>query len=161
MEAVRPALVVVHGNVFHDIGKLVEIVRWVDVRTPTASDAVVNLRSASSNRGNHLVAGSKIVAFGFLRICALIRKDDAGIPRLHNPGALRFVGNEPSKFSIAKNEFGIDLCGTHGIVGSNLIHAKIFVLLGEVGKARHHRARQAVQPLKRSDFSDHFARVYI
>src|SRR5579862_6534399 len=38
--AICPALVVVHGNVLHHVGKLVEVLGRIDVCTPTPSDSV-------------------------------------------------------------------------------------------------------------------------
>src|ERR1700683_1942212 len=122
---------------------------------------LINFRAGGANGGDHLVAGSKIVTLRFFRISPPMGKNDAGISPLHHSGALRFVGNEPGEFSIGENELGIDFCGTHGIVGPNLIDAEAFVLFDELGKARHHRAGKTIQPLKRSNFSDHLARLDI
>ncbi len=141
MVPVRPTLVVVHGNVFHHAGKLVEILRRIDVGAPTASNSVIDFGAAGANGSDHLVGWSKIVAFRFFGIRFPVGKNNAGIPRFYDSGSLRVVGNEPSELSVAQDEFGVNFRRTHGIVGSNLINAQIFVLLNQAWKSRHHRTR--------------------
>ena len=128
MVAVGPALVVVHGNVFHHAGKLVEILRRIDVCAPTPSDSVIDFRATGANGGDHLVGWKKIVALRFFGISAPVRKDDAGIPRLYHSGALCVVGNEPGELSVVENELRIDFRRTHCIVGAYLINTQIFIL---------------------------------
>ena len=105
METVRPALVVVHGDMFHHVGKLVEIGRRIDIGAPAASDAVIDLRSDGANGGEHLVGRSKVVARGLFGIGTLVGKDDAGIARFHHTHTLRGVGNKPGEFPVGLFEF--------------------------------------------------------
>ena len=50
VKSVRPSLVIVHGDMFHDVGILVEIRRRIDVVcAPTATDAVVHLAAGFVN----------------------------------------------------------------------------------------------------------------
>ena len=118
MKAVCPSLVVVHRNVFHDAGKLVEIRRWIDVGAPAAADAVIDFCAAGANGGDHFVGRRKIVACRLFRISAPVGKNDASIPRLHHPGALSAIGNQPGELRIAVDELGVDFRRPHGIVGT-------------------------------------------
>ena len=100
MEAVGPSLVVVHGNVFHHAGKLVGIGRRIDVGAPTAADAVIDLRAAGANGGEHFVGRGEIVTLRFLGVGAPVGKNDAGVARLDHAGTLGGIGNEPGELSV-------------------------------------------------------------
>ena len=105
VEPVRPALVVMHRNMLGHVGKLIEVSRRSHIGAPTASHAVINLRPACTNRGQHFIGRTKIVAFRLFRIGVRIRKEDASVARLHNSGALRGIWNQIGQVFVCVLEF--------------------------------------------------------
>ena len=161
MEPVCPSLVVMHGNVLHHVGILVEIGWRAKVGAITASHAIVDFRAAGSNGGERLIGRTEIVALGLFGVGAHVGEDDARIARLHHPGALRGIGNQVRQFLVCVYELRIDIRWTHQIVSANLADAQIPVLPYQAGKPSHYRLGSAVHTLKRIDIPDDFACVHM
>ena len=143
MKAIPPSLVVMHGDVLHHIGKLIEICGRLSIAAKAPSHAVINF------------------ALRLFRIGAPIRKNDARIPRHHQLGALLRDRHQPFQQWIVIHEFGIEFGRPHEIVRPHEINVQIFILIDQAGQALHDRCWLPVHPLEGSDLAGYLARVYV
>ena len=97
------SLVVMHGNVLHYVSVLVEIGWRIMVGADTASHPIVDFRPVGSNRGEHLVGRTEVVALRLRAVRAHVREDDARIARHHHASALRRIWNQVVQH-LARNE---------------------------------------------------------
>src|SRR5262249_52983081 len=135
VKAVRPTLVVMHGDVLDHIGELLWISGWICVGAKAAPDAVVNFRPAGANACKHFVCRAEVVALRFLRIGRPVRKNDAGVSCLHYGRSLTIVRNQPSEQSALYLEFGVEFRRPHKIVRANLANAQVLILRDKIGES--------------------------